>query len=396
MRVLIVPHIGETLGHLARAIPVARALMARGCSVEFASAQRGGAVLRSEGLECPFHTVSWDWSHNSCEPGGISDKFFGSILLTVTDLLALIDSRHPDFILGMPGFATAQIARSRSIRHASVLHGTHFAPLMELPHATENEEAVLRMTSKICLGPLNSAFQILASLFGLPVMDYQSFIDSEMIFIPQRELPIPPAPNRVPTNFIRASLGPPLSDGLPSVSGSCYVTFGSGNPCDVTRIVRLARNVFPSVITNTGNLPIGPLPDGVLARPFIASSDLAGKVSAVVSHGGIGTVGTFAESGAAQLILPTEIDQANMAIHAFHAGIARHIGLRDIGKRTHLGRRLPQVTDDEFLSELGRIVSPQRPYPSASGADQIADAIVGLQHEYASSSTIDTPAMELA
>src|SRR3989338_4042888 len=346
MRILIIPHVGETFGHYADALSIARELALRGCTIEIASTPRVASAPISSGLQCDFHPIRWNWSHNSCELDGLSSEFVTRILETTEDLMSVVKQSSPDLILGLPGFASTQVARHYGVPHISILHGVHLAPLIEWKDTTVTELAVLDMCRKICLGALNDAFQVLNRTVGLPSLDYGTFITSETIFIPQPNLPFQKLDNMFITQFIRASLGPQFDGDQTKLEGSCYVTFGSGNPCDITRVILLAREVFPRVVANTGRLNLGPFPSGVITRSFIASSSLAGHVAAVVSHGGVGTIGTFAEWGTPQLIIPTELTQAAMAIYSSRAGIAKYVGLESFVKRSRLGRQLPDFTDE--------------------------------------------------
>jgi len=115
-----------------------------------------------------------------------------------------------------------------------------------------------------------------------------------------------------------------------------------------------------------------------LAKPFIASSSLAGQVAAVISHGGIGTVGTFAEHGTPQLIIPTELDQATMAVHAARLGLAMHCGLDSWARRGKLGRQLPEFSEAEFVSLLYIFRSTRKSSAKfvSSGASDILPALM--------------------
>jgi len=225
-----------------------------------------------------------------------------------------------------------------------------------------------------CGGSFDSILSHLSTRLGLPKLTYNEYLRTEPIFVPQPGLPLPDFDNLYQVGFIRASLGPPFDETHVNLDRACYITFGSGNPCDVTRIVQVARSVFPWVIVSTSATPLRQIPSQVIARPFIASSSLAGRVTTVVSHGGIGTVGTFAEHRTPQLIIPTEIDQATMAVHANRLGIARHCGLDAWARRPRLGRHLPEFDDKELLSTLEALQSgPMGPGNIVcSGASEIA------------------------
>src|SRR4051794_1366979 len=115
MRILFVVHVGETLGHLVRGLSIANELSNRDVQVEIACAPKTHDIS-SLGLErYKIHPLRWNWSHNSCEPEGPSPLFLANVLETVADLQELVRRTQPDAIVGLPGFATTQIARSMNI-----------------------------------------------------------------------------------------------------------------------------------------------------------------------------------------------------------------------------------------------------------------------------------------
>ena len=379
MRILIVAHTGETLGHLAKGLAIADELIARGCHVEIAASQKGEKLIRTWNDSCTHHILRWAWSHNSCDLDGPSSNFFRLPLETASDILALLRSVRPDIVVGLPGILSTQASRHFGIRHVSILHGPYLAPRTKLANPNPVESAILELAKKVCLGPVNKGFSLLSQTFGVPWLDYQMYLQTETIFVPHPGLEMAGADNIRRFGFVRSSIGAPFDPGGPNPSGACLVTFGSGNPCDISRIIRLTRTVFESVIVTAGQLNPGKATDGIFTtKRYVAYRSLAGRVAAVVCHGGVGTVGTFAESGTPMLIIPTEIDQAITAIYASRLGIARHCGLASFKQRKKLGRQLPDFSDEEFLANLrilqhtdrqpGRIVS--------SGAAEIASAIV--------------------
>ncbi len=379
MQVLFIVHVGETLGHLAHAITIARELEERGCTTECAAHGRAKQFWQAAGLQGKFFSVSWNWSHNACEPSAIRPDFGESLLESARQIREILKLRKPNYVVGMPGFASAQLARRHRIPHASVIHGTHLAPLIRLTDPQPEEESVLRITTRICHGALNDAFRLVARRLSVPMLTYEEFVATERIFVPQPGLPFEPTANMVVIDFITASLGETLQEPPSAVSDAVFITFGSGNPCDTSRLLELARRVFPRVIANTGHLRPPPDAEGITTRPFISSKDVAKRVTAVVSHGGIGTVGTFAEHGLPQLIIPTEIDQANMAVHARRAKLAASLGLKSFLERTTLGRRLPTFGDDEFVHALSRLRNVIAPRVRANGASAIAASICETQ-----------------
>lgn len=379
MRILIIPHIGETLGHVVRAIAIADELRLRGASVSFALAPRGVRFIQMQRMAYPTHVVNWGWSHNSFNLENQSSALLEHTLQTVRELIEALDQIRPDLVIGMPGLASTQAARYLQIPHVSVLHGPYLAPLLDLPAPTPPERRIVELARKMCYGPMNSCFSAASRTFGLPALDYDAFVQSEWLFVPQPGLPLPNWPNIWRTQFVRASFGPDLLQSEYSgVPGTCYVTFGSGNPCDITELVALVASVFQSIIVTTGDRVLARSIPNVVAQPYIASASLAGKVTAVVNHGGLGTVGTFAEYHTPQLIVPTELDQAMTALAAFRLGIAAHFGLDVWEYRPPTGRRLPPLDRAAFTASL--IALRDAPHSTTSygggGAAEIADALL--------------------
>jgi len=379
MRILMIAHIGETLGHLVRGLAIAEELTSRGIRVEFAASNKAEWLLKNSKYDYIHHKLRWRWSHNSCDPDKPPSSFLDGVLESNLDVLELLKSLRPDLIVGLPGVFTTQVARHLEIPHISVLHGPYLSPIVYIKEPSPTESVVLEFAKHIFYGGcVDAIFSRLSQVLGLPELTYEEYLRTEIIFVPQPGLSLPNYPNIHQFGFIRASIGPPLDDRDANLGEACYITFGSGNPCDITRIVEWARNVFPWVIVSTGRTKLQKIPSSTVTKPFIASSSLAGRVAAVISHGGIGTVGTFAEHGTPQLIIPTECDQATMAVHAARLGIAKHCGLDSWAERPRLGRHLPEFSEEQFLSSLRILRSPSIYSLKiiSSGASEVASALV--------------------
>lgn len=375
-QILLVAHVGETFGHVADALSIGRALVTRGLSVGIAASEPARDFVRQSGVQLAFYPVRWNWSHNSSGLNGLSSQFLAEVVATCNDLMGVFEQTEPDLVLGLPGFASTPVARRCGVPHASVLHGIHLAPLINLRLFTTVESAVLAFARRVCLGPLNEALEVVSRKLGGPHLNYHSYIESEKIFLPQPSVPFESQPNIHVTNFVRGSLGRAFDGDPDQRQGACYITFGSGNRCDISRVIHAAREVFDKVVLSAGDLKLGPLPLNTVVRRTIASWSLAGRVAAVVSHGGVGTVGTFCESGTPQLIIPTEITQATMAVFAAQAGIATNLGLESFATRSKLGRQLPELTDHELRIALNQLRhQPAARRPPSSGAEEIAEQL---------------------
>lgn len=359
MKILMIAHIGETLGHLIRGLAIADELTNYGHNVEFATSREEEHIFLSNNIYKNYK-IRWEFSHNSCNPDIPTSDYLDKILETNVDILNLLKEIQTDLIIGLPGIITSQLARKLKIPHISILHGPYLSPIVFLENASELESIVLEFARKIFIGGcVDIIYRNLSDELDFPKITYNEYLHTETIFVPQFGLPIKKLPNMHIVNFIRASFGPKINFDSLELEDSCYITFGSGNPCDITNIVEIARRVFKKVIVTTGNISLRNEFNGVIAKPFISSSSLTGKINVVISHGGIGTVGTFAEYKTPQIIIPTETDQATMAIFAKRLGIAEHLGLDSWAENPRLGRHLPKYAEDELETLLQNLRSKQ-------------------------------------
>jgi len=354
MNVLIITHTGETLGHLIRGLAIADELKIHGAKVEFAvSMNKARWLLNSRKPTYEYHDLNWQFSHNSCDKYKPPFSFLERVIETNFGIKEIIQKVSPDIILSMPGIVTTQIAKSFGIPHIAIMHGPYLSPIVNLNNPTSVESSILDFTKQVFYGGcVDKIFLYLSNKLNLPKLTYEEFLHTENIIVPQPGLPLPNLPNIHQVNFISASIGKEYIFNDINLKDACYITFGSGNPVDFSRIVQLTCEVFPSVIINTGFIEIKNISEQVISKPFISNSSLAGQIALVISHGGIGTVGTFAEYKTSQIIIPTEVDQATMAIHAYRLGIANHCGLESKVKNLRLGRSLPSFTDEEFMNLL--------------------------------------------
>ena len=225
MKVLIVAHVGETLGHLVRAISVAEKLSSLGVSVLIASSAQAHKVLheRLAGSKIGFRDVQWSWSHNAHSAQAPS-AYHQLIEQSNRNLLQLLDNERPDLLLSFPGVFTAQAARSRDIPHISVLHGPYVSPILDRQRFDRIERVVLDFVSELMIGGLwDSIFVHLSRSLNLPRMTYDSFLKQELIVVAQPGLDLPPLQNMVQCGFILGSYG--STEDLPLSRGTCYVTF---------------------------------------------------------------------------------------------------------------------------------------------------------------------------
>lgn len=377
MKVAVVAHVGETVGHLVRGVTLARAIARRGSDTVLVAPAKAAGFVTKEVPDLSFRAIPWAFSHNDCHPRRPLPQFVASVVEANRALVSVLAEERPDAVVGFPGLVTTQAARFLGIPHFSVLHGPYLSPLVDpAPFPADSRRILSFATSFLMGGAVDAIFRALAGHLRFPALTYRQFLSTEPMYVPQPNLSLPELPNVRRAGFIRGSYGPDVTLST-DADDVCYVTFGSGNRSDITPIVHAASRAFGRVVVSGSESTVAAR--NVSAYPAVASLSLVPVVRAVVSHGGIGTVGTFAERGTPQLIIPTELDQATMAVHAVRSGVATALGLDSWRNRTTLGRRLPALDVDMVSAALERLSQTKRLAMTqpASGADEIADDLLG-------------------
>lgn len=380
MNIVIVAHVGETLGHVIRGLSIAEALRARGASVVFVTSTVARQIVQSRGFE--VEPNEWSWSHNASSVDDVTPDFARKVLRTMTALGEVLRRRQPDLAIGVPGLASIQPAWAAGVEHVSLVHGPYLAPLVDVSGLDDYERRIVSLAARVCLGSVNQMFRLAHVKLRLPAMNYDMFVSKQRLLVPHPGYPFAGPSNIRRVGFIRASYGGPVPPDL-DLGRTCYVTFGSGNPCDISQIVNAASEVFEHVLVTTG-MAAPPLtaPRNAVVRSDVASAAIAGRAQAVVTHGGLGTIGTFARSGTPQLIIPTELDQAVTAVFAVHSGIARQYGLEHFAMRTRLGRQLPQFDPASLRAAVGRLrEGTQETAVESNGAADVAALLTGATQD---------------
>lgn len=376
MRILIVPHIGHTSGHMVRANAIAEVLRSLDPATEVLIAANP-RVAPWASRTSSFTALPWDWSHHEAgHAGAPSAEYIGRVARSAAAVRDLLLVTRPDVVIGIPGYATVQAALALGIRHVSVLHGPHVAAHVDAPSSADAAAEVWRTSRGVVREMVQYAFDGIAARVGLPRLTVDEFGMSECVIAQ------PPTPHTetigTAAGFIRASVGDPIAPAA-SLEDSCLVTFGTGNPCDLTRVVTPLAMRFEKVIVNTCGTPVAhPLPRNVELHPFVSSASVAERIRLVVCHGGIGTLGAFVPARARVLAIPIELDGAcNAAMFEGRWNIAA-LGLSAWTAPESLTRRLPAFSDDEFHAAVDEVLArPLATPPAPRGADHIALRILG-------------------
>lgn len=398
MRIALVAHVGETFGHLARALSVADELAEAGDDVVLVASPSASTPIRTRSASYQHKSVPWGWSHNDFSPfdtAGRRRAFATRFAATAAALRVAFAELRPDAVLSFPGIVSAPAARSLEIPHLAVAHAPYLSPLLSRDGLECHERAVVTFLNhywEAFSEPYNAAARAVALDHDY---DHDRFLSAEAIVVPQPALPFWPPSNITTVGFITASFAPIGYDrlaaddqlsGLFDDGSVCYVTFGTGNPCDISDVIEAAATSFARVLVSTGdrNQANRRWPHNVSSATYIPSEVLIDRVTAVVSHGGIGTVGTFAARCVPQLVIPTEPDQAMMAVWGRRAGLVEEVGLREWAREARTGRHLSKLPHTHLQRALQALAqrSSRSAVSSASsdwwqGASAVARAVHG-------------------
>jgi UDP:flavonoid glycosyltransferase YjiC (YdhE family) len=321
-------------GHLQPLVPYARALQARGHEVMVAAPAEVGEALRAAGLQhAPFDhpgeaTLGPIWARlatASQEEGqeiALREIFAGAnARAALPKLLETVRSFRPSLIVrDSVEFGALIAAQSAGVPHARVaVHLVSFEdmipavaaePLAALRAAqglAPDDGAALRSEPCFCAAP--------ASLDGVPLDAART---------------PPPFRSRMPDETSASSTWTPGTDARPLV----YITFGTiaGTMARVRHVYRLALDAVAelpvrAVLTTGPGLETGALgviPSNVQVEAWIPQREVLAHATAVVCHGGSGTMRGALAAGLPLVVIPFGADQPYNAqrIAAVGAGLA--------------------------------------------------------------------------
>jgi UDP:flavonoid glycosyltransferase YjiC (YdhE family) len=87
----------------------------------------------------------------------------------------------------------------------------------------------------------------------------------------------------------------------------------------------LGRRAVLLVGRNPCNHPVGELPPGVIAVPYMPHAAVFPRASVIVHQGGIGTTGEAMRAGRPMLVVPYSHDQPDHAARLTRLGVARRV-----------------------------------------------------------------------
>jgi UDP:flavonoid glycosyltransferase YjiC (YdhE family) len=321
-------------GHVHALAPVARALRDRGHDVRWAVAADGGDAVGAMGFEWTAAglTTAARRAAAAAELGGIMQlpmaqrrgpmfaAFFARAAGPVMqrDLAPIIDRVRPDVVLRETGeLAAAPIAAARGIPLVTVA----FSGVLPEPARDEVIDDLRPLWQAEGLGDPSWA-DVYGQLYLHPFpVSFGQRPDSEVVR-PAR--PDGGSPSAKPAAWL-AALGVDrpfvyVTSGTepPSVTFPWRELFAALSGFDVDAVATIGPHV--------DQVALGAVPANVRVERFVPQADLLGRASAVVSHGGAGTVLGAASHGRPQLVVPLFADQWENGVAVDGAGCGIVVG----------------------------------------------------------------------
>jgi rhamnosyltransferase subunit B len=126
------------------------------------------------------------------------------------------------------------------------------------------------------------------------------------------------------------------------------------------------------------NLPVGPLPEGVIVADYAPYSELFSRAAAVVHQGGAGTTAQALRAGVPMCVVPYSHDQPDNARRCVGLGVAR-----TVPRGAYRAGRV-RVELEGLMTDGAYRVAAQRVAAAMAKEDGVAAACEGLQRAAAS------------
>jgi UDP-N-acetylglucosamine:LPS N-acetylglucosamine transferase len=366
-RIAIIPHVGNSMGHLLRAIALQRALH------ELADTLLIIPDKAKEFIDCFFpgsacKWVPWNFGHSEITQLRLTEAVSNS-KITASEITNILNEFVPDFVIGLPGFYTSILCRMIGVPHVSVLHGAWLAPNYELADLQKAEKIVIDKSLR-AFEVLDIVTKIIVHALGARYTDYRTWLQEEMIWEAQG-FSVETKGTRLRIGFLSADFG--VLDS--SVPANCLsVTVGTGIKEVKDELILALSREKEQVVVVAESRPS--LTGKVIWKAAVPCSELAKRSCLGISHGGVSTVGAYAAAGVPQLLLPHDLDQSVTSILATRSGYGKVIDLKFWRERTPFGRFAPSVQATELqrlIAQCKKQAAPNR--VKLNDADLIREAV---------------------
>ena len=357
MKVLISTY--GSAGDLFPLIPVATELIGAGHSIEWATPRAIGAYLRALGWR-PAMLGDGSELRATSDSQLVTTRFGGwsswrqtlvrYVLPTLASDIARVDDAlrrwQPDIVLAS-GFAVA--ARAAALRAGYPLVECSIYPQHQRIRTDSRFGSDVREVLGDYLGTREPA-SLRRAMWGAPadVLMYEpSWLDrtfeSAVGYPYWDDLPFSESLDRDVDRFIQEADRP--------VVAVCFGSFlGLGAEVDRSAVLALCGELgFAAVVTGPGSVGVRSS-DSVFASAYLPLSRLLPKVSAVVHHGGLGTMMAAVRTATPAIILPRAFDQPFNCDRAVAAGVALD------GRRWKMRDALHHVVKDGEIQAACRAI----------------------------------------
>jgi hypothetical protein len=385
MRVLITTRRGA--GHFGPLVPFAQAFRRAGDEVMVAAPHAAAAMV--EGVGLPF------WGFDDPPPerevvysslDGLTDDQKNALVLG--EVFTRLDARA-----AVPGVldACAQWRPHLVLRETCEFAGYLAAERRDIPHARvgiglgSSEDFISDIVTGV-LGDLRAELGLSVDPGG------ERLRGAPFLTLTPRGMEDPAAPG--PPGALRfRELNPGTSNGLPAWWPGddrplVYLTFGSVAPT-----MELFPSLYQAAIDALADLPVrvlvtvgrdrdpahlGPVPDNVHAERWVPQRQVMPHASAMVCHGGFGTVRLGLTSGVPLVVLPLFADQPHNArrVEQLGAGIALERGPDGV---SGLAQAVETVLGDaSYRTAAGYVAAEVRTLPPVEGAPYVLRGLLDV------------------
>jgi UDP:flavonoid glycosyltransferase YjiC (YdhE family) len=228
---------------------------------------------------------------------------------------------------------------------------------------------------------------------GLPPRPYPLFEDqhapglvlalfSKVLGKPQRDWPAQtrvtgfPFFDQDPTAFSANELMAFLDAGPPplvfTLGTSAVMDAGNFYSESIQAAQSLGKRAVLLIGNRPGNLPPGPLPDGILACGYAPHSELFPRAAAIVHQGGVGTTAQSLRAGKPMVVVPFAHDQFDNAARVRRLGVGRVLSRRRYWA-ARVALELRRFLDDPKIARQAEAIGRQ--VRAENGARVAADAL---------------------
>lgn len=402
MLILVIPY-SHTVSHVSRPLMVALELnRRRGHEIVFAGESPALRFAREAGFETvPLHEPDPAVLYGAIREGRLRFVSNDELERMIDADLALIREIRPDLVLTDGRFSAMVSTQIARVRHAAIVNVSSTAyravPYVPLFDRIPAQGALRRFLDRLNLriemlvfDRVMSSFTRLSRRYRLPVTVTATncLTGAGMTLLPDSPRYFPTVD--LPANYhyvgpliLRTSTPPPpwWGDLAARREPVIYLTMGStGVPDFFVKVDSLLRDLPCSLVIATAGSPctIPEARGGLFVTDFIDGDLIMGISSAVVCHGGNGTVYQALSHGCPLLCIPTIPDQAFNGRRVEALGLGRSIPWETCARSPRLFREIIEdlITNRELRKRVDEFAGHLKEFSGERRAADILERFV--------------------